>query len=64
MTAPFAQQMADEIRDRRAAAGTLGKPQPEGVASIEPGCTCGGIAACEQCQGRDAALARVGRRDE
>jgi hypothetical protein len=27
------------------------------VTATEPGCTCGGIAACEQCQSRDAALA-------
>lgn len=24
------------------------------VTSVEPGCTCGGMAACPQCQGRDA----------
>jgi hypothetical protein len=26
----------------------------EPVTSVEPGCTCGGIAACAQCQDRDA----------
>lgn len=25
-----------------------------GVTSVEPGCTCGGMAACIQCQDRDA----------
>lgn len=27
------------------------------VSAVEPGCTCGGMAACQQCQARDAALA-------
>lgn len=26
----------------------------DGVTSVEPGCTCGGTAACLQCQTRDA----------
>lgn len=24
------------------------------ITSVEPGCTCGGMAACPQCQERDA----------
>lgn len=28
---------------------------PVGVSSVEQGCTCGGVAACLQCQERDAA---------
>lgn len=27
---------------------------PSVVTSVEPGCTCGGVAACQQCQDRDA----------
>jgi hypothetical protein len=27
----------------------------DGVTSVEEGCTCGGLAACQQCQERDAA---------
>lgn len=26
------------------------------VTSVEPGCTCGGVAACPQCQDRDACV--------
>ena len=45
------------------------KPRPpaendrpvEGVTSVEPGCTCGGIAACPQCQERDEVIDRVAR---
>ena len=32
---------------------------PERVTSVEPGCTCGGMASCLQCQERDAAQTRV-----
>lgn len=39
----------------RALADALTVDQPaEGVTSAEPGCTCGGMAACPQCQDRDA----------
>ena len=31
----------------------------KGVTSVEPGCTCGGIAACPQCQAKDAAHRKV-----
>jgi hypothetical protein len=30
----------------------------EGVARVETGCVCNGMASCEQCQERDAALKR------
>lgn len=36
------------------------RPIPPGVTSVEPGCTCGGMAACPQCQERDATTARTG----
>lgn len=36
---------------------TPGTPADHAVTSEEPGCTCGGMAACLQCQDRDAATA-------
>ena len=39
-------------------------PAPTSVTSVEPGCTCGGIAACQQCQERDAAPAPANRERE
>ena len=35
------------------------RPIPPAVTSVEPGCTCGGMAACPQCQGHDAATRPV-----
>jgi hypothetical protein len=34
---------------------------PPGVTAIEDGCTCGGMAACQQCQDRDATGANGAR---